>query len=45
MHIRLFDDRGLIIYHEKVLVDPELEVRKENNERGVCYFENCWEIN
>jgi len=45
LHIRLFDDQGLIIYHEKVLVDPELEVLKESNERGVCYFENVWEVN
>lgn len=44
LHVRAFDDQGLLIYHEKVLVDPELEIRKENNERGFCYLENHWEI-
>ena len=43
-HVRAFDDQGMIIYHEKILFDPELEVRKENNERGFCYLDNQWEI-
>lgn len=43
-HVRAFDDQGMIIYHEKILIDPELEVRKENNERGFCYLDNYWEI-
>ncbi|MDS4029481.1 MAG: polysaccharide ABC transporter ATP-binding protein [Candidatus Competibacter sp.] len=43
-HVRAFDDQGLVIYHEKILLDPELEVRKENNERGFCYLDNQWEI-
>ena len=44
LHVRVFDDQGLLVYHEKTLLDPELEVRKENNERGFCYLENQWEI-
>ena len=43
-HVRAFDDQGMIIYHEKILLDPKLEVRKENNERGFCYLDNQWEI-
>lgn len=43
-HVRTFDDQGMIIYHDKILLDPELEVRKENNERGFCYLDNHWEI-
>lgn len=44
LHVRAFDDQGIIIYHEMILIDPELEVRKENNERGFCYLDNYWEI-
>lgn len=44
LHVRIFDDQGLLVYHERTLLDPELEVRKENNERGFCYLENRWEI-
>lgn len=44
-HARIFDDQGIIIYDEKVLLDPELEVRKESNELGFCHLENHWEIN
>jgi len=43
-HVRAFDDQGMIIYHEKILIDPELEVRKENKELGFCYLDNYWEI-
>lgn len=43
-HIRTFDDQGMIIYHEKILIDPELEVRREGKERGFCYLENHWHI-
>ena len=31
-----------MIYHEKVL--PDLEVRKDSRELGICYLENRWEI-
>ncbi len=41
-HARLFDDQGLMIYHEKVL--PELEVRKDSRELGICYLDNRWDI-
>ncbi len=44
-HVRLFDDQGIITYDEKILFEPELEVRKDSNERGFCYLENQWEIN
>lgn len=44
LHVRAFDDQGLMVYHEKILLDPELEVRKDGQERGLCYLENCWEI-
>lgn len=42
VHARLFDDRGVIIYHEKIL--SPFEVIKDSLERGVCYLENHWEI-
>lgn len=41
-HARVFDSQGLMLYHERVL--PELEVRKDTREIGVCYLENRWEI-
>ncbi|HRD48220.1 MAG: ABC transporter ATP-binding protein [Candidatus Competibacter sp.] len=41
-HARIFDDQGLMVYHEKVL--PDLEVRKDSHELGICYLENRWEI-
>jgi lipopolysaccharide transport system ATP-binding protein len=43
-HVRTMDDQGIIIYHEKILIDPELEVRRDSKERGYCYLENHWEI-
>ena len=39
---RIFDDKGLIVYHEKPM--PPFEVKKDSMELGVCYFENHWEI-
>ena len=39
---RVFDDKGLMIYHEKPM--PPFEVQKDSLEFGVCYFENRWEI-
>lgn len=44
LHVRIFDDQGLIVYHDKILAEPELEVHKESNERGFCYLEHYWEI-
>jgi ABC-type polysaccharide/polyol phosphate transport system ATPase subunit len=41
-HARVFDDKGLMIYHEKVI--PPFEVVKDSLELGVCYLENRWEI-
>ncbi|PIE82809.1 MAG: hypothetical protein CSA09_05200 [Candidatus Contendobacter odensis] len=42
-HARIFDNQGLMLYHEKVL--PDVEVRKDSQELGICYLENLWEIN
>ena len=41
-HARVFDDKGLLIYHEKLL--PPFEVEKDSQELGVCYLENTWDI-
>jgi lipopolysaccharide transport system ATP-binding protein len=41
-HARIFDDQGLMIYHEKIL--NEFEVRKDSLELGVCHLENDWQI-
>ncbi|HRZ07143.1 MAG TPA: ABC transporter ATP-binding protein [Candidatus Competibacteraceae bacterium] len=41
-HARILDDRGLLVYHEKIL--SEFEVRKDSLELGVCYLENHWQI-
>ena len=41
-HARAFDDKGLMIYHEKIL--PPFPVEKDSAELGVCYLENEWEI-
>lgn len=43
-HIRIFDEQGLVIYHDKIVTEPELEVIKESNERGFCYLQHYWEI-
>ncbi len=39
---RVFDDKGLMIYHEKPM--PPFEVLKESKELGICYLENYWDI-
>ena len=41
-HARVFDDKGLMIYHERVI--PPFEVEKDSLELGVCYLENRWEV-
>ncbi len=41
-HARAFDDKGLIVYHEKLL--PPFPIEKDSLELGVCYLENIWEI-
>ncbi len=41
-HARVFDDKGLMVYHERLI--PPFEVEKDSLEIGVCYFENRWEI-
>lgn len=41
-HARVFDDKGLLIYHEKVL--STFDVEKDSLELGVCYLENRWEV-
>jgi ABC-type polysaccharide/polyol phosphate transport system ATPase subunit len=42
IHGRVFDDQGLIIYHEKII--SPFEVIADSIERGVCYLENFWEV-
>ena len=41
-HARVFDDKGLMVYHERVI--PPFEVEKDSLELGVCYLDNKWEI-
>jgi lipopolysaccharide transport system ATP-binding protein len=41
-HARIFDDKGLLIYHESMI--PSFEVQKDSQELGVCYFDNHWEV-
>ena len=41
-HARIFDDKGLMVYHERFI--PPFEVEKDSLELGVCYFENTWKI-
>jgi ABC-type polysaccharide/polyol phosphate transport system ATPase subunit len=41
-HARVFDDKGLIVYHEKLV--PPFPIEKDSLELGVCYLENTWEI-
>ena len=41
-HARIFDDQGLMIYHEKIL--NEFSVEKDSLELGVCYLENYWQV-
>lgn len=42
LHARLFDDQGLMLYHERVL--PDLEVRKDSRLMGICYLAHHWEV-
>lgn len=41
-HARVFDETGLILYHEKL--SPFFEVIKNGNQLGFCYLECDWEI-
>jgi lipopolysaccharide transport system ATP-binding protein len=42
LHARIFDDHGLMIYHEKVL--PDLTATKTSAAPGVCHLQNQWKI-
>ena len=42
VHARIFDDEGLMVYHEKIL--PDLEVFKDSKELGVCRLNNNWQV-
>ena len=42
VHVRVFDENGVIVYHERIL--QPFEVLKDSLERGVCYLSNHWEI-
>jgi len=39
-HARIFDDQGLMVYHEKILAP--IEVIKETRELGICRLDNAW---
>ncbi len=39
-HARIFDNQGLMVYHEKIL--NKFEVKKDSLELGVCHLENNW---
>ncbi len=41
-HVRIFDDRGLMVYHEKVL--PPFRVAKDGGDLGICRLNHRWEI-
>jgi ABC-type polysaccharide/polyol phosphate transport system ATPase subunit len=41
-HGRVFDENGVVLYHEKIY--PPFEVIKDSLERGVCYLNNDWGI-
>ena len=40
---RVFDDKGLMVYHERGL--QPFEVEKDSLELGTCHLENIWKIN
>jgi lipopolysaccharide transport system ATP-binding protein len=42
VHVRVFDENGVVLYHEKIY--PPFEVIKDSLERGVCYLDNHWVI-
>ncbi len=42
IHIRVFDETGLILYHERST--PFFSVRKQVADIGICYLENEWKI-
>ena len=42
VHARIFDNEGLMVYHEKILSD--LEVFKDSKELGVCRLNNNWQV-
>jgi len=42
LHARIFDDQGLMLYHEKVL--PDLLVTKDSAELGICRLDYLWEV-
>ena len=41
-HVRVFDETGLILYHERAT--PFFNIRKERADMGICYLENRWRI-
>lgn len=42
LHARVFDDQGLMLYHEKVFSD--LMVTKDTAELGICALKHMWEV-
>lgn len=41
-HVRVFDETGLILYHERAT--PFFNIRKKRADMGICYLENEWRI-
>ncbi|MBM4140032.1 MAG: ABC transporter ATP-binding protein [Nitrospira sp.] len=41
-HVRVFDETGLILYHERST--PYFNVQKQGADMGICYLENEWRI-
>ncbi len=39
---RIFDDKGMMIYDEKII--PQIEFARTSKELGVCQLENIWTI-
>lgn len=42
-HARIFDDQGLMVYHEKIL--NEFSVKKDSLELGICHLNHHWQFN
>lgn len=42
IHVRVFDETGLILYHERAT--PFFHVGKKGQDLGICYLENKWTI-
>jgi len=41
-HVRVFDETGLILYHERAT--PFFHLEKKGSDMGICYLDNEWRI-